>query len=195
MTHWNYRVMRRKRGDEILYGLHEVFYDEEGNTDGWTENPVDVFADSPEELKQTLLWMQIALTKPILDYDEGIIDWKHLVTTPGYISLKAAYIKDVREAAIESYPMRNKAEFLRKFNWVIGRAQHYALKQKISIERVLNHWEEERSHWWLNYYQECNQPKLHSSALQPKKVKKPLQSTKKPPKWRKDYKIFKRSVS
>ena len=52
------------------------------------------------------------------------IDWKHLATTPGYKSLKAAYIKDVEKS--ERYrhkhgcaPMRDKAEFLEHFNWVI----------------------------------------------------------------------------
>lgn len=50
------------------------------------------------------------------------IDWKHLASTPGYISLKKAYIYDVVEANQQRQrgykPMRDKAEFLKHFNWV-----------------------------------------------------------------------------
>ena len=188
MTHWNYRVMRRKIGAEILYGIHEVFYDKDVNPEGWSEDPIRIVEESPQDLQQTLDWMQVALKKPILDYHAGTIDWKHLATTPGYISLKAAYIRDVQRNG-------NKARYLRKFNWVIGRAQHYALKHNVSIETILNQWEEERKYWWLNYYQDCNQPKLHSSRLQPKNYNRPLKSKKHPPRWTSDYRNFKRSVS
>jgi hypothetical protein len=95
------------------------------------------------------------------------INWKHLATTPGYKSLKAAYIKDVQHA--ERYrsrfgrkPMREKEEFLQKFKWVIGRATHYAHRTNRSVEDVLWSWESDRDHWWLNYYQDCRQPKKKS---------------------------------
>jgi hypothetical protein len=95
------------------------------------------------------------------------IDWKHVATTPGYKSLKAAYIRDVQEA--ETYrnrfgrrPMREKEEFLHKFIWVIARAKHYAYKYERPIESILDHWEEKRTYWWLNFYQDCNQPKKKS---------------------------------
>lgn len=97
--------------------------------------------------------------------------WKHLATTTGYKSLKAAYVHDLQEAAKRERPLRGKAEFLRKLQWVINRAKHYAYHTGKSIESILNEWEAKRSYWWLNYYQECNQPKFHSGAWKPMKIK------------------------
>ena len=94
------------------------------------------------------------------------IDWKAVAQSPGYKSLKKAYIRDVHKAgqtrAKGHRPMRDKEEFLKLFQWVIGRAQHYAIRQSRTVEDVLNEWESERNYRWLNYYQECNQPKLPS---------------------------------
>lgn len=92
------------------------------------------------------------------------IDWKHVASTPGYKRLKAAYEHDVAAAAKEIQkgrkPMRDKAVFLKHFNWVISRAKHYAFFQKRPIEEVLNEWEDNRTYWWFGYYQPSNQPKL-----------------------------------
>lgn len=96
-----------------------------------------------------------------------MINWKHLATTPGYMSLKAVYIHDVQGAARQRNPMRQKEEFLRKFQWVINRAKHYAHCTGKSIEIILNEWEEKRDYWWLNYYQDGRQPKFHSSSMRP----------------------------
>ena len=98
------------------------------------------------------------------------IDWKHLATTSGYQSLKAAYTEEVKEAEREKVrfnrrPRREKEEFLKLFNWVISRAKHYAHHKNIPIEIILNEWEEKRGYWWLNFYQECNQPKITPRAL------------------------------
>jgi hypothetical protein len=100
-------------------------------------------------------------------YIQGYINWKHVATTPGYKSLKAAYIKDVQEAEwyrikFKQKPMREKAEFLKKFKWVIGRAMHYAHTYNRPIEDILWSWESDRKGWWLNYYQDCRQPKKRS---------------------------------
>lgn len=100
------------------------------------------------------------------------IDWKHLATTTGYKSLKAAYIRDVQGSRRQKHPLRRKAEFLRKFQWVISRAKHYAYHTGESIESILNSWEEKRNYWWLNYYQECNQPKFHSYSIETKRANK-----------------------
>lgn len=92
------------------------------------------------------------------------IDWKHLSTTKGYKSLKAAYTNDIQKK------YRSKKELLNLFNWVINRAKHYAHNSDKSLEEVLNKWEDNRTYWWLNYYQECKQPKKHSKALKPKGI-------------------------
>ena len=101
------------------------------------------------------------------------IDWKYVSTTPGYRSLKKAYTDGVEKSEKEKCrfgrPMRSKLEFLRHFNWVISRAKHYAYVHQKPIEVILNDWESKRSYWWLNYYQDCNQPKLHNNILKPRK--------------------------
>lgn len=92
------------------------------------------------------------------------INWKHLATTKGYKSLKAAYIHDVRDAVARKQKfgraMRDKAEFLKLFNWVINRAKHYSHHTGKPIDIILNEWEEKRTYWWLNFYQDCRQPKF-----------------------------------
>ena len=96
------------------------------------------------------------------------IDWKHLAATPGYMSLKKAYIKDVLEN--KGCSKARKAEALRKFNWVIGRAKHYASKQGTEVWEVLNKWEAARTYWWVNYYHtnRAEMCRLHSSNLRPR---------------------------
>lgn len=105
--------------------------------------------------------------------DGGVmkIDWKEVSKSEGYRSLKAAYIKDVQNSKKQKYPMRDKEEFLKHFNWVINRAKHYAVKKNISIIVVLNEWESKRKYWWLNYYKNCNQPKIHTNKLKHKGVR------------------------
>ena len=96
------------------------------------------------------------------------IDWKYLASTPGYKSLKAAYIHDVQEANKRKIKFgsanRGKEEFLKKFNWIINRAKHHAIRRDIPIWDVLDTWEKGRTYWWLNYYQDCNQSRCHSSS-------------------------------
>lgn len=97
------------------------------------------------------------------------IDWKKLAQSPGYKSLKAAYIRDVHEAGQQPRPMRKKAEFLKLFRRVIGMSQHYAIRTGKPIEQVLNEWEEKRDHWWLNFYSDHHLSKLASGK--PRNVK------------------------
>lgn len=47
-----------------------------------------------------------------------------------------------------------------KFKWIIDRAKHYEEKTGISWEEILNSWEEGCNYWYMNYYQDCNQPLL-----------------------------------
>lgn len=121
------------------------------------------------------------------------VDWKKVAASAGYISLKAAYIKDVKkdqDAALRHgcRPFRSKEEFRRKFKWVIGRAVHYAHIYNRPVESFLWMWESDRDYWWLNYYQEGRQPKKHSNSLRPRNYKGRVKSKKKPPRWSKQYK-------
>lgn len=51
-------------------------------------------------------------------------------------------------------------EYCQKFKWTIDRAKHYEENLGINWEDVLASWEKERNYWYLNYYQDCNQPEI-----------------------------------
>ena len=73
MTHWNYRVCKRtytESGEpEVYYGIHETYYDDKGNICAITQDLIDVFGESIEELKETLARMSKALEKEVIDLD------------------------------------------------------------------------------------------------------------------------------
>lgn len=72
----------------------------------------------------------------------------------GYESLTASY----RHWA-EREPGR-KDEWKQKYEWALGRAQQYADHLGVTRDEVLTAWEQERDYWYVNYYQESNQPDL-----------------------------------
>lgn len=98
------------------------------------------------------------------------IDWKKVAASPGYRSLKAAYQRELdkidKERQRGHRPMRDKAEFLARFNWIICRAKHYSHRLNKPIEDVLNEWENRRSGWWFGYYGN-NIARIHSNSLKP----------------------------
>ena len=81
-----------------------------------------------------------------------VIDWKTVSKSPGYKSLKAAYIKDVLNATRQSHPMRSKEIFLTMFHKAIRLAQHHAHVNETSVENVLQEWELRRTSWWFSFY-------------------------------------------
>lgn len=72
----------------------------------------------------------------------------------GYESLTASY-----RYWAEREPGR-KDEWKQKYEWALGRAQQYADRLGITRDEVLTAWEQERDYWYVNYYQESNQPDL-----------------------------------
>ena len=67
---WNYRVIKRVIGGEDSYGIHEVYYNDDGTIRAWSENPIIPTGETPEELKKDFLIQRHALDNPILNYDE-----------------------------------------------------------------------------------------------------------------------------
>lgn len=48
---WNYRIILHPAAngtDYAWYALHEVFYDRDGNPDGWTSDPIRFVCDKDE---------------------------------------------------------------------------------------------------------------------------------------------------
>lgn len=59
----------------------------------------------------------------------------------------------------------NKCEYCDKYKFAIDRAKHYEEKLGIPWQEVLQSWEEDRTYWYMNFYQECNQPKIESDNV------------------------------
>ena len=52
---WNYRVMKkRKSSGEYEYGIYEVYYDDNGNIKGWTEDSMIPNCSSEEDLRYVI---------------------------------------------------------------------------------------------------------------------------------------------
>lgn len=70
---WNYRVLKRRYGSDVSYGVYEVYYDGEGRVVACSESPAEPYGDTFEELVEDLKLFSVATTQPPLDYDE-IVD-------------------------------------------------------------------------------------------------------------------------
>lgn len=77
----------------------------------------------------------------------------------GYRKLVAAVEEDGKKS-----PGR-KDEWLEKLDWIVQRAKHYAEKTNLPAEDILDSWEKGRDYWYMNYYQECNQPEIKEGKV------------------------------
>lgn len=64
---WNYRIMSHNKE---YYAVHEVYYDSDNKVNGYTSMPINVIADTPEELKSVYKMIGEAFKKPILEYEK-----------------------------------------------------------------------------------------------------------------------------
>ena len=67
---WDYRLVKSTQGDLVLYGIHEVYYDDHGTPKSITELPVSVIEQSKGDIMTTLRHMERALTMPTLNYED-----------------------------------------------------------------------------------------------------------------------------
>ena len=72
MSHWNHRVIRKHHSetDTVTYQVHEVYYQENGAIEGWTENPVAPTGETAEELREDIRYFLRAFRRPILEEKE-----------------------------------------------------------------------------------------------------------------------------
>jgi hypothetical protein len=61
---WNYRVMTLNKGES--YGIHEVYYREDGALWMYSANEISPYGEDIDELRKNLKWMTDALEKPVL---------------------------------------------------------------------------------------------------------------------------------
>ena len=72
MSHWNYRVIRKHHteSDSVTYHVHEVYYRDDGNIDGWTQESVAPMGDTAAELREDIRYFLRAFRSPILEEQE-----------------------------------------------------------------------------------------------------------------------------
>lgn len=95
----------------------------------------------------------------------------------GYDSLKRAVERDCNEGCgcfnPEGCNVPNQQKdgkscfhaYCDKFKWVIERAKHYGEVLQVDWREILNKWEESRTYWYMNYYQDANQPLLDGDRI------------------------------
>jgi len=66
---WNYRVIHRVEAGEDVYAIHEVYYDENHMPKMVTESPSYPMGETMEELQEDLNLYDLAMLKPILEYE------------------------------------------------------------------------------------------------------------------------------
>lgn len=68
MSHWNHRIIHEyhEKTDSHTYQIHEVYYDDVGIIEGWTESAVGPFGETPSELREDIRYLRNAFQKPIL---------------------------------------------------------------------------------------------------------------------------------
>lgn len=77
----------------------------------------------------------------------------------GYRKLLAAVEKD------ESSSHKSSHDYRAKLAWIVARAHHYAEKTGLTPEAILNAWEAKRDYWYMNYYQESQQPEIKGEKV------------------------------
>ena len=67
---WNYRVMKRNFNQEKQFAIYEVYYDDNGNPNAWSMEPMYICGETLEELMEDFKHYSSAFDKPVLDYNE-----------------------------------------------------------------------------------------------------------------------------
>jgi len=67
---WNYRICRETLDNgDLFFTLREVYYDDEGNPNGWTAEPVDFAGDSWKDVAEGISLASGCIGTAILDLD------------------------------------------------------------------------------------------------------------------------------
>lgn len=74
-------------------------------------------------------------------------------------------VERLRQYGETGFLCANKCEYCDKFKWTVDRAKHYAERTGIPYLDILRSWEERRDYWYMNYYQDCKQPKIEGNDV------------------------------
>ena len=67
---WNHRVIKHKDGGYDFFQIHEVYYKEDGEVDGYTLKGASAGGNTLDELRGELQRMLDSLDKEVLIYEE-----------------------------------------------------------------------------------------------------------------------------
>ena len=68
---WNYRAIKEISEGEEVYRVYEVYYDKDGQIDGWTQKPTYPQGETLDELRSSLIMMLRDVDNcPVLDMEE-----------------------------------------------------------------------------------------------------------------------------
>jgi hypothetical protein len=51
---WNNRIVKHEKDDAVWYSVHEVFYNDNGGINGYTEDPISIVGETVEDVKSQL---------------------------------------------------------------------------------------------------------------------------------------------
>ena len=56
MSYWNYRVIKIKHQEKNTpsFEIHEVYYNDSHEIEGWTESPIEAYGESFSELEKVI---------------------------------------------------------------------------------------------------------------------------------------------
>lgn len=67
MSHWNYRVIKSKDGEDDYYQVHSIYYNDNSEISAKSLHAAKAGGNTLEELRSDLQRMLEALDKPIID--------------------------------------------------------------------------------------------------------------------------------
>ena len=72
---WNYRVIRHsdEKTKSFWFHIHEVYYSDDGEIEGWTQNPKIPVGDSAEDLKGEIELIIEAFNRPVLKEENNAL--------------------------------------------------------------------------------------------------------------------------
>lgn len=76
----------------------------------------------------------------------------------GYKKLRKAIADDAKSG-------RDEDERLKTLQFAVDRARHYEEKTGVPAGDILTAWESRRDYWYMNYYQDANQPRIEGDSV------------------------------
>lgn len=73
---WNHRLLAKEYKGDVYYQIHEVYYDNKGNPNSYTANPITIGSDYIEGIKWQLEEITKCLEKPILSLNNFPKEYK-----------------------------------------------------------------------------------------------------------------------